>query len=105
MLLAIALILAVQDAPTSPADDPIVITANRLDAVRFNLSVNRLTGDMKCTVARSSTDPAIDAYMCEVARYCARVSRKTRSAIEQCIDDRKKAYLARFQPPSTREEQ
>jgi hypothetical protein len=94
-MLALVIAVALQAAPATPSTDgdPIVIIANRLDAVRFNLSVNRLTGEMKCTVARSSRDPAIDSYMCEVARYCARTSRKTRAAIEGCIAARKKAYL------------
>jgi hypothetical protein len=96
MLLTLTVLLVSQPAAPAPAEDPIVITSNRLDAVRFNLSVNRLTGGMKCTVARSSGDAAIDSYMCEVARYCAQTSRNTRTAIEQCIAERKKAYLARY---------
>lgn len=101
MVLVAALILALQTAPApanAPADDPILVTSSRPDAVRFNLSVNRLAGEMKCTVARSSTDPAIDAYMCDVARHCARTSGKTRAAIEQCIGRRKQTYLARYRP-------
>ena len=97
MLLALAALLVSQAPAAAPsAEDPIVITSSRLDRVRFNLSISRLTGRMKCTVTRSSGDPAIDAYMCEVGKYCARTSRKTRAAIEQCIAEQKKAYLARF---------
>ena len=99
MLIALVLLAIVQApaaSPTAIGEDPIVIVANRLDRVRFNLSVNRLTGDMKCTVARSSGEPQVDSYMCETARYCARISGKTRAAIEQCITGRKQAYLARY---------
>ena len=97
MPLVLAALLALQaPAAAPPAEDPIVITSNRLDKARFNLSINRLTGRMKCTVSRSSGDPKIDTYMCDVGKYCARTSRKTRPAIEQCIAEQKKAYLARF---------
>jgi hypothetical protein len=105
MLVVLALLAGLQAPPRSaaaPSEDPIVIVANRLDRVRFNLSVNRLTGEMKCTLARSSGEPAVDAYMCETARYCARTSRKTRAAIEQCITGRKQAYLARYRQGGAR---
>ena len=55
MLLALAALLVSQAPAAAPsAEDPIVITSSRLDRVRFNLSINRLTGRMKCTVTRSS---------------------------------------------------
>lgn len=96
MSIPLALLLAAQPAVPAagrPIAEPIVVTANRLDAVRFNLSINRLTGQMKCTVARSSGRPEIDAYMCDVARFCAQTHRNKRVAIEQCITDRKSVYL------------
>jgi hypothetical protein len=99
MLIALVLFATAQvsvEPVTAAGEDAIVITANRLDRVRFNLSINRLTGEMKCTVARSSGEPEVDSYMCETARYCARTSRQTRAAIEQCITERKQAYLARY---------
>ena len=102
MSLVLAMLLAFQATPGTappPGEDQIVIAANRVDRVRLNLALNRLTGEMKCTVARSSGEPAIDSYMCDVARYCARTSRKTQTAIEQCIAERKKAYLARQSAP------
>ena len=98
MLLTIALALLSQGpavAAGPPGGEPITVIASRLDAVRFNLSINAVTGQMKCRIARSSGNAEIDAYMCDVARYCARTSPKKRAAIEQCIADRKKAYLAR----------
>lgn len=97
MLIALSALVALQAAPSAaaPPGEPILVIASRLDAVLFNLSLNRVTGQMKCTIARSSGRPEIDAYMCDVARYCARTSRKSKAAIEQCIADRKKAYLAR----------
>jgi hypothetical protein len=101
MPLALMLIAAFQSPAVSaapPAEEPIVVVASRLDAVRFNLSVNRLTGAMRCTVARSSGDAAIDSYMCDVARHCARTSRKVAAEIERCIKARKADYLARYAP-------
>ena len=104
MLVVLVLLGVLQARPPSLAaarnEDPIVIVASRLDRVRFNLSVNRLTGEMKCTVARSSGESAVDTYMCETARYCARTSRKTRTAIEQCITERKQAYLSQYRRAS-----
>jgi hypothetical protein len=50
---------------------------------------------MKCRVAQSSGSPRIDAYVCDVAKYCAKSSGKTRPAIEQCIAGQKQAYLKR----------
>jgi hypothetical protein len=99
VIFASAVLLALQAPPVAavpPGPEPIVVVANRLDSVRYNLSVNRLTGQMKCRVARSSGRAAIDAYMCDVARYCARTARQTRPAIEQCIAERKRSYLSRY---------
>ena len=104
--LLFSLLLTLQAAAPAlppPAEEPIVIVANRLDRVRFNLSLNRLTGAMKCRIARSSGNPAIDRYMCDVARYCARTSRPAASAIEQCIAERKRAYLSRYPSPAPTE--
>ena len=99
MSLGFVILVSIQAASPGlppPTDEPILVVASRLDRVRFNLSVNRLTKAMKCRVARSSGNPAIDTYMCDVARYCARTSKQTSSEIERCIAERKQAYLSRY---------
>jgi hypothetical protein len=83
---------------TAPSPDEIVVTANRMTRVQYGMSVNRLTGASRCRISRSSGDVAVDRHVCEIAKYCARASQKTRPAIEQCTEERKQAFIQSYVP-------
>jgi hypothetical protein len=96
---ALTVLLAVQapgEAAATPNSDTIIVVASRLERVKFNLSVNRVSGEMKCRIGRSSGNTAVDGYMCDVAKYCAKTAPKNRQAIEQCIGEQKQNYLAHY---------
>ncbi len=97
-MLSMLIMLAFQANAPAPSPDEIVVTANRLNRVQYGMSVNRLTGASRCRISRSSGDIAVDRHVCEIARYCARTSQKTRAAIEQCTEARKQEFMRTYVP-------
>lgn len=99
MILAVMLLATMQVAPLQePTPEEVVVTGSRLRRAQYGMSVNRITGAIRCRISQSSGDPAIDRAVCDIGRHCARTARRTREAIEACVEERRRAFIATYVP-------
>lgn len=80
----------VQDA-TPPAQDDVVVVAERVRRLKLRIKTDRKTRTERCVLRRSSGDPAFDARMCAVSLACAKTARTGRQ-MEACLLPHVEAY-------------
>jgi hypothetical protein len=99
MILALLYISLVQvTASPEPTPEEVIVTGERLNRTRYNLSINRLTGAMRCRISRSSGDAIVDRAVCDIARHCARRAGLRREAIEACAEERRRQFVSTYVP-------
>lgn len=98
MLLALALVQAGPAIPPPPIANPradeMAITARKLRAVEFGVTLDRKGRVKDCRITKSVGDPAFDGFWCDAAHACSDEGQISADAMKACLKTREDDFLA-----------
>jgi hypothetical protein len=98
MILALALLAGLQQAPTATPDtsDDIVVLGKRLQEVGVRMKVDRKGRLRACSVTKSVGDADLDRFWCDAGVACAATKPKDAAALTACVEGRRGEFLERL---------
>ena len=95
MILAFALLAALQAPAPVPTDDEIVVIAQKLNGLAVNVGRDA-KGRYHCDLSESSGNARLDAQLCKTSAACVKKGATSQTEVKACIDKRKSTLLADF---------
>ncbi|HEY1125560.1 MAG TPA: hypothetical protein VGE65_07995 [Sphingobium sp.] len=95
-MLALSLLLASAAAPSTPAEDEIVVIARKMQMIRVDIKAPKRNGQLvleRCRISRSSGDAELDAVPCAVTQACMAEKPADRKVLRICVERQSKLRL------------